>query len=84
MSTALMVSELLPPAEQLPAVTDQHIVDFESAVDAIGLGHWREARKILNSLPESDGPREFLVSFLDGHMNTPPANWDGVILLSKK
>lgn len=84
MSTALMVSELLPPVEQFPAVTDRHVVDFEVAVDAIGQGDWKQAREILTALPDSDGPRKFLMSFLDRHQNTPPADWDGVIPLAQK
>lgn len=84
LATSLMVSELLPPLEQCPLVTDKQIVEFETAVDAISRGDWPQAREILNSLPESDGPREFLMSFLAEHEHTPPAGWDGVIPLSKK
>jgi len=84
MLMSLMVSELLPPVEQHPLVTDRQIVEFETAVDAVGQGDWRRAREILESLPESDGPRNFLLAFLDGHGNTRPADWDGVIPLGKK
>jgi adenylate cyclase len=84
MSTSLMVSELLPPVEQFPAVSDGQIADFETAVEAVGRGDWPRAREILKSLPDGDGPREFLLRFLEGHRNALPADWDGVIPLAEK
>ena len=81
---SLMVSELLPPFEQYPAVSDQHIVDFEAAVEALTTGDWPQAIELMNRIPETDGPRQFLLNYMAQNGNAPPANWDGVISLSQK
>jgi adenylate cyclase len=84
LETSLIVSELLPPAEQYPAVCDQHILDFEAAVESLIAGDWRRAIELMTGLPETDGPRRFLLNYMAQHGNAPPENWDGVIPLSQK
>jgi adenylate cyclase len=84
LETSLMVSELLPPVEQFPTFSDRQICEFEAAVDRIISGDWPRAIELLNQVPETDGPRQFLLSFMAQHENRPPENWDGVIPLSQK
>jgi adenylate cyclase len=84
LSTPLMISQLLPPASQYPTISDQQIREFEVAVDAVISGNWAVAIAILQSFLETDGPRNFLLSFMAEHGNHPPESWDGVIALTQK
>lgn len=84
LETSLIVSELLPPENQYPAISDQNIRDFEAAVDALIAGDWPQAIERLNRVPETDGPRQFLMNFMALHGKHPPQNWDGVIALAQK
>jgi hypothetical protein len=84
MSKVLTVSELLPqftPAgDSLP---EQDRKDYEAAFDAFAAGRWVDARELLRPLRQ-DGPSKFLRAFMDRHQGTPPAGWDGVIVLESK
>jgi adenylate cyclase len=84
METLLMVSQLLPPASQEPAVTDEIIRDYELAVTAVMDGRWEEAYQILNRLPVDDKARDFLMIYLAKHHYEPPSNWNGVIEMASK
>jgi adenylate cyclase len=84
METSLTVSELLPPVELFPAISDQQIREFETAVEFMISGDWPRAIELLQQFPETDGPRKFLLNFMAQHENRPPENWDGVIPLSQK
>ena len=81
--TPLIVSELLPPENESP-LSNQHLADFEAAVDAFLASDWPQALDFLERLPADDGPTVFLKTFMSLHGNQPPAGWDGVIPLTRK
>lgn len=84
MATPLEVSELLPPVDQFPLLTDQHIADYESAVEALRKGDWTLAFDLLHRVPPEDRVKDFLTVLIAQHHRSPPTNWDGVIRMSSK
>ena len=69
---------------ELPEVTPELIVEHESAVDAVFQGDWLAARKFLDRIPDTDGPKRFLIDHMAEFSDTPPANWDGAFSLASK
>ena len=47
MEQAATVYELLLPAEEDPTISDQHLADFEGAVELISQGQWDQAKNLL-------------------------------------
>lgn len=84
MATPLEVSELLPPVDQFPLLTDQHIADYEAAVAALQKGDWTLAFDLLHRVPPEDRVKDFLTVLIAQHHRAPPTNWDGVIRMSSK
>jgi adenylate cyclase len=84
MDTPVSVSELLPPADQAGALSDQNVADYEAAVDALLAGRWSEALDLLHRLPARDRARDFLTIFIAQHNYEPPEGWDGVIRMPSK
>ncbi len=84
MEDALMVSELLPPADCVGAISDQHVTDYEAAVDAVMERRWDEAIELLDKLPDEDRTKDFLRQFLDSNHCEPPIDWDGVVEMVNK
>ncbi len=80
----LEVAELLPPESQYPLLTDEHLEDYESAVDAFLAGRWPESYELLHRLPTEDTVADFLTVYIAKNNRTPPSGWDGVIPLSSK
>lgn len=83
LSAALTVSELLPAAAA-SSVSDEHIAQYEQALDAFTAGDWRRAGGLLDALPGHDRARAFLAGHSADHQGVPPAGWDGVIALANK
>jgi adenylate cyclase len=84
LDTPLIVSELLPPVEQYPLLSDEHLASYEAALDAFVKGDWATAYTCLHQVPPQDLGKDFLTGFIIQHNHTPPPGWDGVIpLLSK-
>ncbi|HUG93197.1 MAG TPA: adenylate/guanylate cyclase domain-containing protein [Planctomycetaceae bacterium] len=84
MDEAVMVAELLPPADEDPAISDEHIADFEAAVDAVSSGDWSLALRYLDRLPATDRAKDFLMIFIALNEYEPPPDWDGVITMPTK
>jgi adenylate cyclase len=84
MSTPLEVTELLPPADVFPLLSDDHIRAYEKAVDALLNHDWSRAFNLLHQVPANDRVKDFLTVFIAQHNRTAPSNWDGVIPLSSK
>jgi adenylate cyclase len=83
-ATAVEVSELLPPASELPDLTDDQLKFYETALDKFVEGDWTEALELLHQVPAKDRVKDFLTMFIVQHNRNPPANWDGVVALSSK
>ncbi len=78
------VSELLPPVEQYPLLSDEHLESYEKAVEALQDGRWSEAFELLHQVPPEDRVKDFLTVLIAQHNRTAPTSWDGVIRLSSK
>ncbi len=77
----MLISELIPPADQEGSLSDEQIEEYEAAVNALTAGHWSEAIKLLDRLPAEDRAKDFLMIFIALNDYEPPPNWDGVITL---
>ena len=84
LTAPLEVSELLPPADAYPELSDAHIAAYEFALAAFQQGDWNEALRRLHLVPPDDQAKDFLTVFIAHHGRTPPANWDGSIPLDGK
>jgi adenylate cyclase len=84
LDTPVEISELLPPLADFPSISDQHLADYEAALDALQAGAWSEAFELLHRVPASDRVKDFLTGLIAQHHRTPPPNWDGVIRLTTK
>ena len=84
METSLEVNELLPPASEHPALSDEHVRTYEAAVEALLDRDWSRAFDLLHQVPANDRVKDFLTVFIAQHNRIAPAGWDGVIPLSSK
>ena len=84
MDRPLEVSELLPPLDSHPQLTDEDITCYESALDALLAGDWDEAFALLHHVPAEDRVKDFLTVYIAQNNRTPPPDWDGVIALGSK
>lgn len=84
MDNSLLVSELVPPSDKLPQLTDQHLTDFESGLKEFIAGNWSEAYRFLHSMPADDRAQDFLAMKITQHGRTAPEDWDGIIRIEKK
>jgi len=84
LGSPMEVSELLPPLSQYPQLTDEHIQNYELAVEALQAGRWSDAFDHLHRVPPDDRVKDFLTVLIAQHNRTPPTNWDGVIRLTSK
>jgi adenylate cyclase len=81
---ACEVSELLPPADAYPDLTDENIRDYEAALDAFISGNWSAAIELLHRVPAHDRVKDFLIVYIAQFNRTPPPGWDGVVTLERK
>jgi adenylate cyclase len=84
LAAPLEVSELLPPAEQFPELSDAHLAAYEGALAAFQASDWSEALRLLHQVPPDDQAKDFLTVFIAQHSRMPPPNWDGSIPLEGK
>jgi len=84
LDSPLEVSELLPPESEYPLLTDDHLADYEAALDAFLDRRWQEALELLHRIPTEDLVTDFLTVYIAQHNRTPPPDWDGVIPLASK
>jgi adenylate cyclase len=78
------ISELLPPQDQWPELTDDHIQRFEQGVDHFLEGDWESAYDCLHAMPASDRAQDFLTMLITQHNRVAPADWDGIVRLPGK
>jgi len=74
----------LPPESEYPLLTDEHLADYEAALDAFLERRWQEALELLHRVPTEDLVTDFLTVYIAQHNRTPPPDWDGVIPLASK
>lgn len=77
--------ELLPVANGGDhSLTDQQIMDYEAALQALIQGDWDQAYQRLHALPAWDRPKDVLLATILRYNRVPPENWSGVIELPKR
>jgi len=84
MDKTMFVSELVPPAERFPLLTDQNITDFEAGLQAFIDGRWPEAWSFLHRMPAEDRAQDFLSMLITQHDRRAPQGWDGIVRMKKK
>jgi adenylate cyclase len=84
LETPLVVTELVPPAGAGSVLTDEHLTDYDAALEAFLRGEWVRAYELLHHLPPADRGKDLLTGFILQYNHTPPPNWDGVIPLTTK
>jgi adenylate cyclase len=84
MHAAIEVSELIPPEHEHQPLSDQHLRDYEGALDALRAGAWSKSLELLHRVPADDQAKDFLTVFIARHNRIPPTDWDGVITLDTK
>jgi adenylate cyclase len=84
LDTPLEVSELLPPVEQYPLLTDEHLAYYETALEKFLARQWAAAFELLHHIPAEDEVKDFLTVYIAEHNRRPPPHWDGVIPLESK
>jgi len=84
MKQPVIVSEALPPVAGPQSLLDQHVQQYEAALDAFNAGRWDEAYALLHDVPHWDHGKDFLVSYILQHRRQPPPDWAGIIELQSK
>ena len=84
MDTPILVSELLPANDGSELLTVRAVEAYEAALDAVIAGDWATALTLLEEVPDSDGPKKFLIDHMARTNNQPPADWDGAFSLTSK
>lgn len=84
METPVVVSELLPSADDDPELTDAMVAEYEQGVNHFIAGRWDQAYRRLHGMPASDRAQDFLMQQIVLHNRTAPANWDGTVRLPSK
>jgi adenylate cyclase len=83
MTQHLAVSEVLMDANDRMNLAEQAGCRYDAALEAFEQGQWDAARSQLEPLT-GDGPAAFLLNYIQGHPEGPPANWNGVIVMDSK
>jgi adenylate cyclase len=78
------VSELLPPEDLYPQLSDEHLTTCETALDAFLAGDWPTAYDLLRRMPTEDRVSDFLTIYIAQHNRAAPDDWDGAIRLASK
>lgn len=78
------VSELLPPANEFPLLSDEQIAQYEQGVEHFTNGNWEAAWQCLHNMPAGDRTQDFLAMPIVQNNRTAPPDWDGVIRLNRK
>ncbi len=63
--------------------TEEDIARYDSALVHLIDGRWSEAKQTLLMMSDDDGPRNFLLRFIDSNAQSPPDGWDGIIDMPK-
>jgi adenylate cyclase len=82
--TPVIVSELVPPASDLPELTDAHLQRYEQGVADFIAGHWEAAYRCLHDMPATDRAQDFLLALIAQHNRQAPPDWDGIVRLQNK
>ena len=84
MEKPVSVTELLPSEEDYPLLTDADIAQYEQGVSHFIAGEWEDAWQCLHSMPAGDRAQDFLSMAIVQNNRQAPADWDGILRLSRK
>lgn len=84
MDTPLTVYQLLPAVKDDSSVSDEMVSKYESGINAVLDGKWKEAVELLSEFRDDDGPTRFVMNQMELTDFEPPADWDGAFTLTKK
>ncbi len=84
LDTPLTVSEVVPPFDEMPSITDEQLACYEAAVEALVAGQWDETYRQLHHIPPEDRAKDFLTVFVARHDRNAPSDWPGYITLTTK
>lgn len=84
METSVKVSELVPPLEQCPDLTDELLTLYDAGVQHFESGDWEEAHRCFRKMPETDRAQDFPAIRIAQHNRVAPPDWDGVVRLASK
>lgn len=84
METPVKVSELVPPAEQCPELTDELLATYDEGVQHFEQGDWEAAHRCFRKMPENDRAQDFPEMYIVQHNRIAPGDWDGVVRMSSK
>lgn len=77
------VHQLLSAEPDLDWLTDEHLEQYEHALECFERGDWEKSKQLLNGLPESDAVKNFLRGYII-QREQPADDWNGVIELAFK
>lgn len=83
-STPIDVHQLLRPAGTPDWPSDDDVLAYEQALDALIAGDWDVAFERLHLVSATDRAKDFLTATILRHGRVPPPDWDGVIDLGKE
>ena len=84
MEIPVSVSELVPPLEQCPELTDELLDLYDRGVDLFEKGEWEEAHRCFHKMPETDRAHDFPAIRIAQHNRVAPEDWDGIVRLGSK
>lgn len=82
-ASGIEVSQLLPPATDPGAPSDDDISAYEDALKSLVEGKWDRAFEKLHRVSADDRAKDFLTATILKHGRVPPSGWDGVIDIPK-
>jgi len=82
--TPVRVSELVPPLEECPELTDELLATYDQGVAHFEQGDWEAAHRCFRKMPENDRAQDFPEMYIVQHNRIAPPDWDGVIRMSSK
>lgn len=74
---------LIPRLDDDLSLTGEQLRAHEAAVEAVVGNSWAEAKQLLEKLPLTDGPANFLRNAL-ANLGDAPSDWDGAINMEDK
>ncbi|MFM9963699.1 MAG: adenylate/guanylate cyclase domain-containing protein [Planctomycetaceae bacterium] len=84
MNQEMTLTQLLPPLDQEPTVTNEMIALYESALKSFETGNWQAALDQFNRLPEQPQGKDFVSQYITQNRVQPPSPWNGVIIMQSK
>lgn len=82
--TPVRVSELVPPLDQCPELTDDLLETYDEGVLHFEQGDWEAAHRCFRKMPENDRAQDFPEMYIVQHNRIAPPDWDGVVRMSSK